>query len=59
MPKTYRERLKEEHPEAVNEYYTGGAARCPCNWGYEVGQPCRTKAMKNMTCRDCWGRQMK
>ena len=55
---TFREKLKEEHPEAVNEYYTGGAARCPCSWGYEEKQACKQKPNKGMSCRECWSREM-
>lgn len=57
MP-TYREKLKEEHPEAVKEYATGGAVGCPCAYGYEKGQPCKRKKMKDMSCRECWDREM-
>lgn len=56
---TYREKLKQEQPEAVGDYYTGGAARCPCSWGYERGQPCETPSMKGMSCRECWDQKMK
>ena len=48
----------KEHPEAVNEYYTGGAARCPCSWGYEEKQACKQKPNKGMSCRECWSREM-
>lgn len=56
---TFRERLKAEHPEAVSEYYTGGCARCPQAWGYEVGQPCMNGKTKQITCRECWDREIK
>lgn len=56
MLKTYRDKLKEEHPENVGIYHTGGAVGCPCDYGYEDGQACERRSMKNLQCRDCWDR---
>lgn len=55
---TFREKLKREHPERINEYYSGGAALCPCSYGYEEAQACTVPGMKKMTCRECWAREM-
>lgn len=55
---TYRDKLRGEHPDAVSEAYTGGAARCPCSYGYEDGQACKRSGMRLMTCRECWDREI-
>ena len=59
MPKTYRDKLKEEHPEAVGGYHTGGAKGCPCDYGYEKRPACQERKQKAMTCRECWEREVK
>lgn len=52
----YLEKLKQEHPEAVNENYVGGAMGCPRSWGYESERPC---ADMEISCRECWSRKMR
>lgn len=53
------EKLKEEHPEAVGGYHTGGAKGCPFDYGYEARPACQERNQKTLTCRDCWEREMK
>lgn len=31
---TFKEKLKQEHPEYVNDKYAGGCRGCPYNYGY-------------------------
>lgn len=60
---TYREKLKLEHPELVSDAYHGGAAQCPCSYGYESEQPCAVSEDSNALCtaeicRKCWDREI-
>lgn len=55
---TYRDKLRAEHPAAVGDVYVGGAARCPCSFGYEDGQACMRSETLLMTCRECWDREI-
>lgn len=53
---TFREKLQQEHPEEVSEFWTGGCHNCPYSYGYEVepiGEHC-----ENIKCRDCWDREI-
>ena len=58
-PMTYIEKLKTDHPDRVGGYHTGGAAGCPCDYGYENGHACEQRKQKTITCRECWERQIK
>lgn len=53
---TFREKLKSECPEAVNDSYVGGARGCPRAWGYEKELPC---AKMDISCQECWDRKMR
>ena len=53
---TFRDKLRSEHPEAVNDSYVGGAKGCPRAWGYEKEVPC---AKMDISCRECWDRKMR
>lgn len=53
---TYRDKLRQECPEAVKDYYNGGALGCPRAWGYESERPCREQ---EISCRECWDRKMR
>lgn len=53
---TFRDKLRSEHPEAVNDSYVGGAKGCPRAWGYEKEVPC---AKMDISCRECWSRKMR
>ena len=50
---TFKEKLKEEHPEKVDERCAGGCIGCPSNYGYEENYNCN-----GVTCKDCWNREM-
>ena len=52
---TFREKLKQEHPECVRPSCMGGCASCPYIYGYEDrnDRPCRSKGY---SCTDCWNR---
>lgn len=62
---TFREKLKEERPDMVDdEFFRGGCACCPCTYGYEdaeaEGVPCnhgRISFPTDETCRQCWDRE--
>ena len=58
---TYREKLQQEHPESVDEYYLGGCESCPSDWGYE--EKCcfhdpGTYLDRGIRCEECWNRRM-
>ena len=50
---TFRAKLKEEHPEKIDERCAGGCIGCPSNYGYEENYNCN-----GVTCKDCWNREM-
>lgn len=51
---TFREKLKQEQPEKVDESFGGGCLGCPKDYGY-INEICpRGKTVKN--CRECWDR---
>ena len=56
---TFREKLKEEHPEYVSSIYTGGAYSCPFKHYYERkdDRPCKNDLCA-ISCRECWDREM-
>lgn len=51
---TFREKLKREHPEMVNDRYVGGCSGCPAGYGYEDNMPNCSHA----TCAECWNREI-
>lgn len=58
---TFREKLAQEHPENVDDDYTGGCYSCPSYYGYEghddglcLGSGDDDEDM----CRACWNREM-
>ena len=53
---TFRDKLRSECPEAVKDYYNGGALGCPRAWGYESERPC---IEMDISCRECWDRKMR
>ena len=54
---TFREKLKQEHPEKVGSEFIGGANKCPYNYGYEsVGSS--PYACNGEQCYSCWNREM-
>ena len=62
---TYREKIEQEHPEAVGDMYFGGVAWCPHVWGYEDKKACecaqsdlRNIPVSSAKCRACWNREI-
>ena len=59
---TFREKLKQEHPENINAHYAGGCLGCPYDYDYEETPPsfhnkCRTHEQLG-SCAACWDREM-
>ena len=53
---TYRDLLRRDHPDEVDEKYEGGCFGCPSGYGYcdpEDGVLCRRDS-----CRACWDRRI-
>lgn len=60
---TFREKLKQEHPECVGVAFPGGCSGCPSKYGYEGSKKeglCGGDNYKtdSATCRKCWNREM-
>lgn len=58
---TFREKLQAEHPEEVNEMFTGGCYGCPYEYDYESHCNCASVEAGRCTddrCRNCWDREM-
>jgi len=47
---TFREKLKQEHPECV---IGDDCVECPDHYGYETYRYCPTH-----TCKECWDREI-
>lgn len=54
---SFRETLKREHPEYVQDIYTGGCFLCPCEYGYEDTCPSFCNNGSEELCRKCWDRK--
>lgn len=54
---TFREKLAQEHPEEVSEFWNGGCHNCPYSYGYE-GEPDYYEYCCHTVCKDCWDREM-
>lgn len=54
---TYKEKLKEENPSAINDKYIGGCSGCPHEYHYEDRKTyqCYPSRIK---CEECWNREM-
>lgn len=53
---TFRDRLKHEHPECVDDTnYTGGCKSCPSDYGYE-NMPNQCDGVSDEACSKCWDR---
>lgn len=53
---TYRDLLRRDHPDNVDEIYEGGCCGCPSTYGYaapENGVVCH-----GTSCRACWDRRV-
>lgn len=55
-PLTFREKLRQEHPEKLKKTYGGGCYGCPQNYGYEEEDYCPKTAKRVETCTQCWDR---
>lgn len=53
---TFREKLKQEHPEKVDVKYCGGCKYCPETYGYEPDRYCGMADEEK--CRVCWDREI-
>ena len=56
---TFREKLKMEHPEKVQDWGEGGCLGSPFNYGYESKEqsPCGMVGV-DCSCSDCWDREI-
>lgn len=50
---TFKEKLKQEYPERVDEKFQGGCDGCPHEYGYETRWKC-----DGVSCFNCWNREM-
>lgn len=55
-PLTFREKLKQEHPDYVGERWGGGCKSCPSSYGYEEKYHCGTGTYEEKKCTACWSR---
>lgn len=56
-PETFRDRLKREHPDCVNDEYVGGCNGCPYDYEYEPNyfESC-DGVVSERACYACWDR---
>lgn len=56
---TFREKLMQEHPDVVDERWTGGCFGCPADYHYENEHPdfCN-QFFSQRKCTECWNREM-
>ena len=54
---TFKEKLKQEHPEKVNPDAVGGCYGCPSDFGYEDNNGCK-RDCGDEKCTKCWNREM-
>ncbi len=55
---TFRERLAEEFPKAIDPRYFGGADGCPVHFGYEKQRPDFCQGGNEEICTKCWNREV-
>lgn len=51
---TYLERLKQEHPEAINEYCYSQCEGCPSQYGYVKDD----EEVCDVSCEACWNKEI-
>lgn len=51
---TFRDKLKEEHPEKCGSLFVGGCSGCPVDYEYEEKARCNEMNF----CSECWDRQI-
>lgn len=52
---TFKEKLKKEQPNMIDDRCKGGCCGCPFKYGYE---PADKKPCDRMDCYTCWNREM-
>lgn len=57
---TFKEKLKQVHPNQVSEFYLGGCCGCPYGYGYETEEKSKKNCGANggKGCKYCWNREM-
>ena len=58
---TFREKLRMEHPDLVNDRWTGGCYRCPHDYGYlekDIELCVNSNIHVETTCKKCWDREI-
>ena len=63
---TYREKIAQEHPEAIGDVYVAGVCGCPVSWGYgdKKDYKCFDESYYPVTvppevCEACWDREIR
>lgn len=55
---TYKEKLKQIHPELVDDCYGGGCHGCPSDYGWPNQPYCLGQCNSNEKCAECWNREI-
>ena len=55
---TFKEKLKQEHPEKLDNECGGGCIGCPCEYGYENENENGCEVGSSSECEACWNREM-
>lgn len=55
---TFKDKIKEEHPEKVNKRYNGGVAGCPWHYAYEPYSESFSNCVMEDKCCECWNREI-
>ena len=56
---TFKEKLKQEHPNKIDQCFFGGCFACPYDYGYETNEPNFCKKGENeLACTKCWNREI-
>jgi hypothetical protein len=55
---TCREKLKREHPNEINERYSGGCTKCPADYCYLDDPSYCDHGVTNAICTKCWDREI-
>lgn len=55
---TCREKLKQESPHKVNDYWAGGCHACPHTYGYLEKPEYCDNGVSRERCRRCWDREI-
>jgi len=61
---TFKEKLKKEHPDKINQNVKGGCLACPKDYGYEPQEEKHEycfypkDGFPGASCEECWNREM-